>query len=335
MAKRALFYAQALDKIRALPGVEAAAYVMRIPLASWPADTTFKVTGRANEPVGGHEVDFDFCSADYFRAMGIPLLQGDYFDANDARNPRRLAIISGALARAHFPNENPIGKQITLEAFATTPDAPWEIVGVVGDVRRRGLDGDVRNGVYRPTAFDWDQDGHLVIRTKGVPMALAEAVRKAVLEVDSSQPVASVRPLQGIVEGSLAQHRIVLGLLGGFAAIALALAAIGLYGVIAYSVSQRTREIGIRMALGADRLNVINMILGHALKLVCVGLAFGIVASFASTRLLQGLLLAITATDLPTFTGVSGLLVCVAVAAAILPARRASNIEPNVALRNE
>jgi len=332
---RAAFYRSALEKIEALPGVESAGHIVMLPLADYPGNTLFSVPGKTYPPNQTPFVDFDFCSPHYFNAMKIPVVKGRTFEDADDITGRKVVVVSEALVKQHFPNEDPIGKMIRLDSADKVNADLFEIVGVVGDVRKRGLGERLEPCVYRTPSQGWMEDGRLVIRTKGAPLAMIEEVRQAIATVDAELPVAKIRTLEDILRESLTSHRAVMALIGAFAGAALLLSAIGLYGVIAYAVSQRTREIGIRMALGADRLNVVSMILRQGLKLVCMGVVLGIAGSVASTRVLQKLLYEITPTDPVTFAVVAGLLVCVATVACLVPARRASNIEPNVALRNE
>jgi putative ABC transport system permease protein len=263
------------------------------------------------------------------------LIKGRTFSARDKVGVPGVAIINETLAREHFPNEDPVGKRIHMEVFTGKRDDGWEIVGVVGDVRQRGLGADAKPCVYRPQAFSLWGGEHLVIRTVAAPRALTEAVRKAVLEFDSSQPVVNIRTMEEVVAVSVAQRRFILMLLGGFAGAALLLASIGLYGVIAYGVSQRTREIGIRMALGASHHDVLGLVLSGGMKLAGIGVALGIVSGLGLTRVLTAQLYEVKPTDPVTFAGVSLVLLCVAFLASWLPARRAARVDPMEALRTE
>lgn len=332
---RAEFYRNLIARLKALPGVESAGYVTMLPLAEYPANSLFSIPGRSYAPGQTQFVDFDFCSPDYFRLMRIPLLKGRTFEDADDITERKVVIVTEELVRRYFPDEDPIGKTIRLDSADKVNADVWEIVGVVGDVRKRGLGERIEPCVYSPPTFAWMQAGNIVVRGKGPSMTLTDEVRKTVLTVDPEQPATNIRSMDEILRGSLTEHRVVVALIGAFAAVALILAAVGLYGVIAYAVSQRTREIGIRMALGADRFNVVRMVLGQGLRLTCIGVALGLVAGLAVTRFLQKMLYEITPTDPGTFAVVSGLLVCVAMAASFIPARRASRIEPMAALRNE
>lgn len=331
----AAFYRALLDRVEKIPGVEMCAYISRAPLANWPFDTLFSVVGRPADPKNAKSADFDFCSADYFNVMGIPLVKGRFFERAEEAGGRKVIIVTETMVREHFANEDPIGKFLCLETTVGPKSDLWEIVGVVGDVRRRGLTGRMRPGVYRPIAFNSSESGWTVARTKGEPLALAGAMREALHAVDPGLPIARMQTLEQVIGRTLAEYRVMLVLLGAFAAVALLLAAIGLYGVIAYAVSQRTREIGIRMALGANRANVVGMILRQGLKLVGMGVVLGVGAGCVSTRMLQKLLYEVTPTDPLTFVATSVALMVVAIAACFFPARRAARIQPMVALRSE
>ncbi len=329
--RRAAFFERTLERIENLPGVEAAGAVWTMPLAGYSPDTSFTVFGRPGQPATSYQTDFDFCSPDYFRAIGIPLLKGRFFEQRDRADSPLVVIINEALAREHFPNEEPLGKRIQLGKI----DEQWEIMGVIGNVRQRGLGESVRPSVYRPLAFIWSGNGHLVVRTTGAPLGMAESVRKTILEVDPSQPVANVRTMEEVIAASVAQRRFILMLLGGFAGAALLLAGIGLYGVIAYAVSQRTREIGIRMALGATRSAVLALVLRQGMKLAGIGVLLGTAGGLGLTRVLTGFLYEVKPTDPATFVSVSLILTLVAVLACWLPARRAAKVDPMEALRYE
>jgi predicted permease len=328
--RRVAFYNRVAERVAALPGVEAAGLSRALPLLGGAPDMFFRIPGRANHRQPGYSAIFDFCTSEYFRAMGIPLLRGRFFSAHEVTADARVAIINSTAAREFFPDEDPLGQRIGLE------NDTWEIVGIVGDVRMRGLTRSVAPVLYRPQApgQSW-RSASLVVRTRSAPLSLVESVRQAIREIDPAQPVANVRTLDEVVGASVAQRRLTLISLCSFAAVALLLAAIGLYGVIAYVVTQRTREFGIRFALGASRRDVLQLVLGHGIKLVALGLVLGLAGAFSLTHLLTKLLYEIKPTDPLTFSGVSAVLLVVALCASWLPARRAAKVDPMEALRHE
>jgi putative ABC transport system permease protein len=334
--RRAAFFQQVVERIENLPGVDAAGVTRTMPLAGWSPMTSFSIIGRPGQPEAGHITDFNFCTPGYFRAGGIPLLKGRLFDQRDRAEAPRVVLINEALARQHFPNEEPLGKRIHLEVFTGKLDEGWEIVGIVGDVRQRGQTEGVRPCIYRPQMFNvFGGDEHLVIRTTGAPLALAESVRSVILEADPAQPVANVRSMEDVLGASVAQRRFIMMLLGGFAGASLLLAAIGLYGVIAYGVSQRTHEIGIRIALGAQARDVLQLVTGHGMKLSLIGVGLGLIGALALTRLMKTLLFGVSTTDPTTFALIALLILGVALLACYLPARRATKVDPLAALRTE
>lgn len=333
--RRTDFFQRILEHIGALPGVQAAGIVGKMPVAGGSMDATITLPGRTDAPPNGHPVDFDFCTPDYFRAAGIPLRSGRFFSWRDKADAPHVVIINEALARRHFPNQNPLGQRIHLGVSTGKSDEGWEIVGIVGDVRQHGLGQDLRPCVYRPQAFSFISGGNLLVRTLGPPMAMAETVRKSVLDMDADQPVANIRTLEETLARSLGHQRFILVVLSGFAGTALLLAAIGLYGVIAYTVTQRTREIGIRMALGANRRDVLHLVVRQGMRLVFIGLAIGLVGALGLMRVLVDMLYGVKPTDPATLAGVSVVLLCVAFLACWLPARRAMGVQPLEALRTE
>jgi predicted permease len=328
--RRVAFYNGVAERVAALPGVEAVGLGRTLPLLGGVPDMFFHIPGRANHRERGYNAIFDFCTSDYFRAMGIPLLRGRFFSTHEVATDARVAIINSAAAREFFPDEDPLGRRIGLQ------NDTWEIVGIVGDVRMRGLTRSVAPVLYRPQApgQSW-RSASLVVRTGSAPLSLVESVRQAIQEIDPAQPIANVRTLDEVVNASVAERRLTVVLLGSFAAVALLLAAIGLYGVIAYVVTQRTREFGIRFALGARRRDVLQLVLSQGMKLVVIGLVLGVAGAFSLTHLLTKLLYEIKPSDPLTFAGVSALLLFVALLASWLPARRATKVDPMEALRYE
>jgi len=323
-----------LPRLAALPGVEAVATSNDLPLEGSDTTGTPTIEGRPPVPpgqevlAGQHSV-----SAGYFEALGIPLLRGRTFTARDVENSPPVAVINEAMARRFWPDEDPIGQRFRL--FGGQGGAAREIIGVVGNVKHNGLHAPDSLEAYAPFAQDpW---GYVVIalRTKSAPEAQAGAVRREVARLDAGMPVHSVRTMDEVASGTLAQRRFTLFLTGLFAALALLLAAVGLYGVMSYLVAQRTREVGIRMALGAQPGDVVRLMLGQGLLLALAGVGLGVAGALAISRMLAGMLFGISATDWLTFAAVALTLTCVALAATYVPARRAARVDPLVALRYE
>ena len=330
--QRANFFKQARERIATLPGVKAAGAINFLPLSGRASNTIFNIDGRPelpNEQAPGTEVRV--VTPNYFNAMGIPLIRGRAFDERDGPESRVL-VINDTLARRFFPNEDPIGKRITVN---WNPKLSDEIIGVVGDIRESALEAEANPAVYWPHPRDSYQFMNLILRTAGDPLQTATAVQKEIRAIDPDQPVADVRTLAQVVAKSIARPRFNTLLLAIFAGVALLLASVGIYGVMNYSATQRTQEIGIRMALGANPDDILRLVVGHGMKLTLAGIVIGIIASLALTRVISTLLFGITATDLPTFLGVSVLLTVVALVANYIPARRATRVNPVVALRYE
>jgi putative ABC transport system permease protein len=277
-------------------------------------------------------VPIGMVSPDYFKTMGIPLLQGRTFTEQDVDGTPGVVIINESMARKFWPDENPIGKRI---GALCEKEMCRTIVGVVGDVRHEGLTKDLRPEIYLPYLQIPLNSMAIVIRTSADPMNLVAAARSQIQAIDPDQPVSNIRTLEQHLADSVAQPRLLMSLLSAFAALALVLAAVGIYGVISYSVAQRTHEIGIRMALGAETGDVLRLVLGRSMALVIAGIAVGLGAAMALTKVLSNLLFSVSATDPVTFILVSALLALVALAASYIPARRATKVDPMVALRYE
>jgi putative ABC transport system permease protein len=274
----------------------------------------------------------------YFRTMGIRLLQGRALDERDRADTPNVAVISETMARKHWPGEDPVGRRITPgPATSTNPDDWITVVGVVQDVRQVELGAEPKPQMYVPYAQGWSAFAprYLIVSTGVEPLGLASAVRGAVWSIDRDQPVADVRTMEEVLSASLARQRFSTLLLGVFGAVALLLAAVGIYGVMSYSVAQRTHEIGVRMALGAQRGDVLKLAVGQGLKLILVGVGVGLVAAFALTRVMESLLFGISATDPATFVAIPVVLVAAGLLASYVPARRATKVDPMIALRYE
>ena len=326
------FFGDLQRRVAGLPGVEAAGMVSELPLSGQPNDMYFYVAGRPPQTADQKvTADYRRVNQDYFRAMRIPVLRGRDFTEQEVTGNAQVVVINETLARNFFPDEDPLGRRLVID-FGNQEE--FEVVGVVGDVRHRALDGEVYQMMYVPTLRIGGTN--LVVRTSSAdPLALATAVRGEVAAVDKDQPVSGVRTLEEVVAGSVAQQRFRTLLLAVFAGVALLLAGVGIYGVIAYSVTHRTHEIGIRMALGAGAADILKMVVGQGMALALAGIAVGLLAALALTRVLSSLLFGVTATDALTFATVSLLIAAVALLACLLPARRATKVDPMIALRYE
>jgi predicted permease len=330
------FYNQVMQRVSAIPGVEAVGAINTLPLDKGPL-AGFRIEGRApltldKWPSGNYRT----VSTDYFRTMKIPVLQGRAFTERDTETTPLVMIVNQTLAARNFPNEDVVGKRISLgNTDAKGQPVWWEIVGVAADVRSIELREEAAPEFYLSALQDTFQNMSLVIHTSVEPGSVSAAVRQAAAEVDKSAAVSDVKTLEHIVNQAVAQPRFNLFLLGLFSCVALLLSAAGIYGVTAYSVTQRTHEFGIRMALGAQVGDVLKMIMRQGMLLIVVGVAIGIVASLALTRLLRTLLFGVSATDPLTFVAITALLMVVALLACYVPARRATKVDPLVALRYE
>jgi putative ABC transport system permease protein len=329
------FHRQALERLKSLPDVRSVGAVSALPFGgNLGARTSFRVEGRPIPPPGETlSTDVRVTDENYFQTIGIPVLSGRTFTEQEAREDRRVIIINETMARQHFPGENPIGKHLRVEMM---PDPqPTEIIGVVADAKYKTLEGPAFPMVYWAHPQLVYSEMTFVMRTNGDPMNLAAAARREIQMIDKDQPVADVRTMQSWIDELTARSRFGTLLLGLFAGLALVLAAIGIYGVMSYSVTQRTHELGIRIALGAKARDVFKLILGRGLVLTLIGIGLGLAASLALTRFLSSLLFGISATDPVTFGGLALLLTAVALLACYLPTRRAMKVDPMVALRNE
>ena len=329
------FYQQLLERLDAVPGVQSAGTISSVFIDDTPNSTNFSIEGRP-VPVGAEqiEVPFDSISPSYFKVMGIPLLRGREFDNRDVEGSTPVVIINDTFARRFFAGEDPIGKRFVYGS--PDPKNPWiTIVGVVGDMRRTGFDRPVRPETFLPEAQNPDNALTIVARTATEPAGLAGALRNEVWSIDKDQSVYDIKTMHQTLSEMMSQRRFNMLLLGLFAAVALTLAAVGIYGVISYSVTQRSHEIGIRIALGAQSSDVLRMVVGQGMLLAGIGVSSGLIAAFALTQLMSSLLFGVRAADPVTFALISLLLIGVALVACLVPARRATRIDPMVALRYE
>jgi putative ABC transport system permease protein len=333
------FFDRLVERAKSLPGVRSAGAASFLPVSGGGGLLHFNINGRP--PKSPHDytaTGYRTITPNYFETLGMPLVQGRFITAADTEKAPAVVVINTAMARTYFPGENPLGKRLQVGA-TPEPDVPWmEIVGVVGDVRQ-GLDLDPKAEMYLPyrqadavlPVFQLS----IVLRTATDPMLQASALRSALAEIDPNQPLVKVRTMEENMGATVAQPRFRTWLIGIFAALALVLAGVGVYGVMSYTVTQRTSEIGIRVTLGAQPEDVFRIVVGEGLRLALAGVGVGIVAALALTRLLQSFLYGVSPYDLLTFGGVALILTLVAVAASFIPARRATHVDPMVALRYE
>jgi len=326
------FHKQVVERTSALPGVKSAAVVRGLPFSGNGGSTNFVLLDRAEPPAGEEpRAQANLADTHFFDTLGIPLLRGRGFTDHDLADSAPVVVINRAMALRYWPDGDPLGKQVRINEIKTTA----VIVGIVGDVKQYSLEDPVVPQIYAPYAQSPFIFATLVVRAETDPMSLANAVRGAVWSVDKDQPVWKVRTIQSLLDGSVGQRRFLMQLLGGFSVLALLLATIGIYSVITYSVSQRTREIGIRVALGADRGNIVKLVVGHGMVLASVGVAGGVGVALVLTRFLASLLFRVSPTDITTFGVVSLVLAAVALLACLIPARRATKVDPIIALRCE
>ena len=322
---------EVLERLKGLPGVESVAATTTLPLSGEWNWGSFNIAG---QPTLGREnalsAEWRGISADYFRTMGIPLLRGRQFKNADSQENLQVAIVNEAMARRFWPRKDPIGQH--LLSFDRPPKA-WEIIGIVGDVKSFGLDAESKTEYYTPYSTFWYMN--LVLRSKQDPAVLAPAVQREIAAVDRSVAVYRIATIDQLLARSLAPQRLNLFLLAALALLALVLAVIGIYGVLAFGVSRRLQEIGVRMALGAQPGEILRLIVGQGMKIVSLGLILGAAASFVLTRLMASLLYKVSPTDPLTFVATAIFLALAALAACYFPARRAMRVEPVTALRQE
>jgi len=341
-AKQIAFLNSALDRLSTSPGVESAAAGVPLPFSGFGGSASFQIDGRVSPPGDpGPHGDVRAVSARYFETMGIRLIRGRAFTDQDRLGGQPVAIVDENLARDYWPNQDVIGKRIR-----NGRNAAWKtIVGVVAPVRHSQVVGEESSGgavqgsgkgvYYFPLYQENSSAVFLIARTHGEPASLGATIREAVHQVDPSQPVSDLKTMDERITISMGPRRSAVALLSVFAAMALTLAAVGLFGLIRYNVTQRTQEIGVRLAIGASARDVLRMILGESLRLAGLGVLGGLIAAFALTRVLASLLYGVSATDPLTFVAMALLLTLVALMASWIPARRATRVDPLVALRYE
>jgi putative ABC transport system permease protein len=330
---RTQFFQAVLERVRSLAGVRSAGLTSVLPL-TWKSG----MAGFAPEGVPRPEVQYGaldrVVSAGYFEAMRIPLLRGRLFEESDGPDAPRVAIVNETMARKFWPNQDALGKRFGFDRDS----GRIQIVGIVGDVRQMGLNELPKEEMYFPywqAQGNYMTPGTVVVRTAGDPTGLAKAVREAIWSIDPSQPVSDIMTMDDVLDREVAERRVQAVMLGGLAALALILACVGIYGVMAYLVAQQKQEVGIRMALGAQPREILGLVLGRGARLTFTGVGFGLAAAVLATRLLRSLLFDVSPMDARTFAGVAVLLTLVALGACYIPARRAMLVDPVVALREE
>jgi putative ABC transport system permease protein len=334
-AQAVSFFERLQGRLAALPGVVSASATTGVMLPKLANSAGFTIEGRPRDPnEQGLELPIDTVQPNYFQTMGVQLLKGRTFTSQDTRESPRVTIVNETFAKRYFPDEDPIGKRFTFGRPG--PNTRWiTIVGVVRDTKRQGVEQPIRIESWMPLAQRPSGSMELVLRTTGDPLLLSNAVREAVWSIDRDLPIPTIRTMEQVMSERVAQRRLNMLLLGLFALVALILAAVGIYGVMSYTVTQRTHEIGIRMALGAQSGDVIGLVLKQGIALTLVGVAFGLIATFMLTRLMASLLFGVSARDPITFAAIAALLTGVALLACWIPARRATEVDPMVALRCE
>jgi putative ABC transport system permease protein len=332
------FFDQLMPRLKALPGVQSAGAVMGLPLSGLAFNISFEVAGRPPVPPSQQPaMEVRVTTPEYFPTVGIPLKRGRLFTDRDRAGTPPVVLITESAAREYFKNEDPIGKTINL-GWGRGPGKPragGEVVGIVGDVKDAGLDEEFPPEIYLPLQQWPVRSMSVALRTSVAPETLTSAVRAEVAAVDPNLPVSNIRTMDQILARSISQPRFYMTLLAIFAAVALVLAAVGIFGVLSYAVAQRTREIGIRMALGAQERTVLTLVVRQAMLLAGAGIVIGIGVALALSSTMASLLFEVTPTDPSTFALVAAILAIVALGASYLPARRATRVDPIIALRTE
>jgi len=335
--KRTAFLREAVRRVSAIPGVQGVAIGGQnsLPMGGGRNGFPFTVEGRPEDSKSAPIAEFAGVSPNYFDILETPLIQGRAFNDSDEPNSQRVAIIDQTLANRYWPKQNPLGQHIQFTAAANAP-SPWvTIVGVVGDIKSDGYEAPLAPHIYLPVFQSPPYASVLFLRTNGNPGTLSDQIRTEIQSIDSNLPLFSVRTLDAVVARSMAERRFALEILGVFAGVALLLAAIGIYGVMSYAFSRRVHELGIRIALGAQRKDILRMALVEGMRLVLFGLIGGIIGAIILTRFLRSLLFNVTSTDPLVFISIALLLAAVALLACYIPARRATRVDPLVALREE
>jgi putative ABC transport system permease protein len=334
-SKRVAYFEAVVQKIRGLPGVVSAGFTSNLPFTSQGYTADFSIQDRPFAPGTSQNALYREVTNDYLQTLRVRLVEGRLFGNDDRANSLPVVIINETFKKQFWANESPLGKRVQTSGDNT----PYQtIVGVVADVRERGLELDMKPAVYLPVVqlpFGWNNPHQLAIRTAMDPHAIAKAAREAIWAVDRDQPIADVRTMDDIVDLEVANHKQQTALLGVFAALALVLASLGIYGVLSYAVTQRTREIGVRVALGASISDVTRMVVGHGIALTMLGIAIGTGVALAVTRSMTKLLVGVQAADPAIYAAVALLLSIVALVACYVPAARAARVDPMVALREE
>jgi predicted permease len=335
--KREAFFTRVLDQVRTLPGVVNAGYTSNLPLTTTGNTNGYVVRGQSESQAQGQDALFRVVTPEFLQTMDAHLREGRFFTPGDRESAKPVLIINETFANLHWPGQSALGKAIQINQRG--PDQPWlEIVGVVKEVRERGIDINTKPAMYMPlaqSAREWPVPDSLAVRTAMDPLAMAASVRQVIWSIDREQPVSRLRTMDEIAGEQVSDRRQAMTLLAIFAGLALVLASIGIYGVLSYMVTQRSRELAVRMAMGARPTQVVTMVAARGLSLTTAGLVIGTVGALATTRLIRTLLFQVPARDPWTITAACIVLTSVAIAACLVPARRASRIDPAMALRND